>query len=194
MYCPRCGTPNTDTTKYCRQCGLPMMPVTGYVASGGTGTLTPPPQSQPVQGLAEGMTPKQRLVLTILFLVMSPAICGVLGAATGLRMIFGPLAGISAVLMQLAIVWAVFRYRAQVQYTKLMGQQMQWQAPIPPAYQTPPLPYPQQQPIPNPTSQPVSRVPMYQSPAASPPQTNPLGGSKGSVTEEETRQLPEQRH
>ena len=37
MYCPRCGSPNTDTIKFCRQCGLALQQVTGYVASGGTG-------------------------------------------------------------------------------------------------------------------------------------------------------------
>lgn len=42
MYCPRCGSQNTETTKYCRQCGLPLQQVSGYVATGGTGALAQP--------------------------------------------------------------------------------------------------------------------------------------------------------
>ena len=40
MYCPRCGSPNPDATKFCRQCGLALTQLTGYVASGGTAVLT----------------------------------------------------------------------------------------------------------------------------------------------------------
>ncbi len=187
MYCPRCGAPNTETTKFCRQCGLAMTPVTGYVASGGTGALTPPPTS-PAPVRAEGMTPKQKMILTIVLLAMSPAICGVLGGVTGMGFIFGPLAGLSAVLMPVGIIFTVFHYRARIREWERQQQQMQWQASMQPPYQphpAPSLPPPQSQPVP----QPVPR-PAYQPPASPAPPTNPLGGSPGSITEDETRRLP----
>ena len=192
MYCPRCGSPNTDTTKFCRQCGLPMSPVTGYVASGGTGALAPPPQSPPALTPTDGMTPKQRLVMTILLIVMSPAIFGVLGGITGMGAIFGRLAGLSAVLIPVGVVWAIFRYKSQKDQTYFV-QQMHQQTPMPPYYQTPSLPHPQQQPMQPSMSQPTSRTPAYRQPMPSPPPTNPLGSSPSSITEDETRRLPDDR-
>jgi len=181
MYCPRCGAPNTETTKFCRQCGLAMMPVTGYVA---TGALMPPPA--PVQ--TESMTPKQKMILTIVLLVMSPAICGVLGGVTGLGSLFGPLAAICAVLMPVGIVFTVFHFKRQIREWERQ-QQTQRQASMPP-YQQIPLPPPQPQPVPRPTPQPVFQPQPYQPPASPAPPTNPLGSSPGSVTEDETRRLP----
>ena len=196
MYCPRCGSPNTDTTKFCRQCGLAMTQLTGYVASGGTARLSQPQPSPPnlpnlVAGATDGMTPKQKLVMTILLIAFSPAIFGVLGGVTGLgKELFGPLAALSAVLTPIGIVWAVMRYKARKQRTEQAQAQMMQQPMYPPMpMQYPPvaqygLPQPTQQPIQQTAQQP--RQPVYQPP--SPPPTNPLKGP-GSVVEDETRRL-----
>jgi hypothetical protein len=176
MYCPRCGLPDADTTKFCRQCGLALTPIAGYVASGGTGQLpaTRSSSSLPLSSV-EWMTPKQNLVLTIMLLVLFPGIFGVLGTALGFESLGGSLAGISGILMPIGIVWSVFRYKAQMRL--LQQQQMQlrvWTAP----------------PVTPPAFQPQS----YQQPLAplSPP-TNPLATPvAGSVTEDETQRFPGQ--
>src|SRR5438132_13585254 len=93
MYCPRCATPITETTKYCKSCGLPLTQIYSYVASGGTVSLTPaPPPSEP-----EGLTPKQRMVLTILLFALAPAIIAVIGESLplDLRKVFESLAGLA---------------------------------------------------------------------------------------------------
>lgn len=168
MYCPRCGAPNTDTTKFCRQCGLPMAQLTGYVASGGALTPAPPPVAPtPLEQLTAGMTPRQKMVLAILCFVFLPPIFGTLG----LR----PLAGIAGMLMVPGILWAVFYFKMQER--RLRQQQLRQQS-LPSLVQTP-TPQP-----------PVLPEPTYQPPAA--PPTNPLRQQRGSVTEEETRQLPGQ--
>lgn len=173
MYCPRCGAPNTDTTKFCRQCGLPMAPLTGYVASGGAvPPVTPPVAPAPLDQLTEGMTPRQKMVLAILCFVFLPPILG------ALRM--GPLAGIAGMLMVPGIIWAVFHFKAQER--RLQQQQQMMQQPSPPLAQPPSQP---------PALQiPIYQPPVYQPPA--PPPTNPLRQERGSVIEEETRHLPGQ--
>jgi len=181
MFCPRCGSPNPDTTKFCRQCGLALQPLTGYVASGGTASLQPPPRSGDVISKAtDGLTPKQQMILLIMMFVMSPAIFGTLG--------LGRLSGISAVLIPIGVVFAVMRYKAQQRrlQEEMMAQQpmyppMPQQMPPITAYNLPPA---AQQPIPQTYQQPVYHQP-------SPPPTNPLGPS--SVTEDETRRLHDQR-
>lgn len=201
MYCPRCGSPNNDTTKFCRQCGLALQQVTGYVASGGTAPLPPRPTTSPspLAQVTDGLTPKQKMILTILLLAFSPAICGTLGAVTGLESVGGALAGISAILMPIGIVFAVMRYKAQKRLMEqaMMQQPMYPQMPMQPMqHQMPPpvapygLPQSTQPPIQQPVQQPPWQ-PVYQPPMApvapSPPPTNPLG--PGSVTEDETRRL-----
>ncbi|MBL8188032.1 MAG: zinc-ribbon domain-containing protein [Acidobacteria bacterium] len=177
MFCPRCGSPNPDTTKFCRQCGLGLQPVTGYVASGGTAPLQPPRSGDVISKAADGLTPKQQMILLIMMFAMSPAIFGTLG--------LGRLSGISAVLIPIGIVFAVMRYKAQQR--RLQEERMAQQTLYPPIQQQMPpitpynLPQATQQPIPQTYQQPV-----YQQP--SPPPTNPLGPS--SVTEDETRRLP----
>lgn len=193
MFCPRCGSPNPDTTKFCRQCGLGLQPVTGYVASGGTAQLPQPqPLAQPapsdlVSRATEGMTPKQQMILLIMLMVFSPAIFGTLG--------LGSLSGISAVLLPIGIVFVVMRFKAQKRRLQeaqmqemMMRQQMMYPqtSQMPPHQQMPPsvpygLPQPGQQPIPQ-TYQP----PVFHQPA--PPPTNPLK-PPASVTEDETRRL-----
>lgn len=168
MYCPRCESPAPENTKFCRGCGLPLAAVTNFVASGGAEPPPSAPSSKPVAGPLEGMTPKQRLVLTILFFVFAPAVMGVIGEAFGL----GDLAGIPAVLIPIGIVWAVFRYKNEKRRLE--------QASSPSPFIAAP---------PNLTGQ------AYQA-SLPPSQTNPLAAappSRGSVVEEETQHLPNQK-
>ncbi|MEK7831172.1 MAG: zinc ribbon domain-containing protein [Acidobacteriota bacterium] len=181
MFCPRCGLPNPDTTKFCRQCGLGLQQVTGYVASGGTAQF---PQQQPasadlISKATDGITPKQQMILMIMLMAMSPAIFGVLG--------LGSLSGISAVLMPIGIVFAVMRYKAQKRrLQEMMMQQMYPPMPqVMPQQQMPPvapysLPQAGQQPI-----QQSYQPPVYQ---PSPPPTNPLK-PPASVVEDETKRF-----
>ncbi len=173
MFCPRCGSPNPDTTKFCRQCGLGLQQVTGYVASGGTAPL---PQMQSGSGdiiskATEGMTPKQQMVLLIMLMVMSPAIFGVLG--------LGSLSGISAVLMPIGIVFTVMRYKAQKRRLQEMMIAQPMYPPMPPGAPYS-LPQPGQQPVPQ-----SYQPPVYQ---PSPPPTNPLK-PPASVVEDETKRF-----
>lgn len=165
MFCPRCGSSNSDTTKFCRQCGLPLTRVTDYVASGGTAPLTHSPSSQSrITKSIEWMTPKQQMIVTILLLVFSPAIFGVLDGLIGIG---GGLAGISAVLMPIGIVLAVFRYSYQKRH--LRKPQVQQNQP-----------------------QPLLQPEPYNPPIATPP-TNPIATPvQGSVTEDETQRFPGQ--
>lgn len=204
MFCPRCGSQNTDTTKFCRQCGLAMTQVTGYVASGGTGSLVPPPamhapappvqaSRNPISKLTEGMTPKQKKVLAILGFVFLP---GFFAVADIEFMV--PIAG---VFMILGIVWASIYFKNQER--RLQNQQFwQQQQELMQQMQTPgqpgSLPYPAQRPIQQSVQPTQYQQPVYQPPRApqapqapqvqSPPPTNPLRGP-GSVVEDETRRL-----
>lgn len=175
MFCPRCGSENTNAIKFCRQCGLGLQQVTGYVASGGTAPL-PQPQmvsSNPISKATDGLMPKQQMILMIMLLAMSPAIFGVLG--------LGSLSGISAVLMPIGIVFTVMRYKAQKRRLQEMMMPQPMYPPVPP-YQMPPqvMPYGLPQPV-----QQTYQPPVYQ---PSPPPTNPLKPS-ASVTEDETRRF-----
>ena len=205
MYCPRCGSPNSDTTKFCRQCGLGLQQVTGYVASGGTAPLPPQPVQPPVNPLAkatEGLTPKQKMILAILLMVLSPAIFGTFGAVTGFEDFGAGLAGISAILMPIGIVFTVMGYKAQQRRMEQAAMQQPFYPPPPMQpmqHQMPPpvapysLPQGTQQPIQQPVQQPVMQPQHYQPPVyhqPAPPPTNPLG--PGSVVEDETRRLPGQ--
>jgi predicted lipid-binding transport protein (Tim44 family) len=162
-----------------------MAPVTGYVATGGSRPLTPPTPPAPVQ--TEGLTPKQKMILTIVLLAMSPAICGVLAGVTGMGFLFGRLAALCAVLMPVGIVFTIFHFKRQIRAWERQ-QQTQWQTSMPSPYQ--PLPPAQSQPVSRPTTQPEFQPRAYQPPASPAPPTNPLGGSPGSITEDETRRLP----
>ncbi len=180
MFCPRCGSQNPDTTKFCRQCGLGLQPVTGYVASGGTAPLQPPRSGDLISKAADGLTPKQQMILLIMMFVMSPAIFGTLG--------LGRLSGISAVLIPIGIVFVVMRYKAQQRRLQeaMLAQQsmyppMQQQMPPVPQYH---LPQAAQQPIPQ-----SYQPPVYQ---PAPPPTNPIR-QPISIVEDETRRLPDQR-
>ena len=180
MFCPRCGSPNTDTTKYCRQCGLPMIEVTGYVVSGGTNKLAPmaPPPSNPIAKVTHNLTPKQKMALSIILVVMSPAILGILGT--------GELAGIAAIMIPILIPFIFFYFRNQARELEA-AQRMQ--LPYPPPQAVPPPP---PQAYISPIAPPPAALPqsVYQpEPYRPPTPTNPLKEQRGSVTEDETRKL-----
>ena len=179
MFCPRCGTQVTETTKFCRSCGLPLLPVNNFVSSGGTMPLTPgmaeePPSRNPLTNIFGDFTPKQRMIMTIIALVFSPAIFAVLGEALGSRFLGEAMPAIAGVLLVPGIIYAVMRYKNQ---ERKMAQRQA----MPPLAQ--PIITPQQ----------FSPNTTYQPPI--PPQyTNPLADSpvmRGSVTEEETQRLPQ---
>jgi len=109
------------------------------------------------------MTPKQQMVVTILLLAFLPAIFGVIDELIGIRT---GLTEISAVLIPIGIVLAVFRYSYQKR--RLERQQAQ-------KYQAQPMLHPESS---------------YQEPIGAPP-TNPIATPvRGSVTEDETQRFP----
>ncbi len=187
MFCPRCGSPNPDATKFCRQCGLGLQAVTGYVAGGGTAQLPQPQPTSPnpIANVTEGLTPKQKMILAILVMVMSPAIFGTLG--------MGSLSGVSAVLMPIGIVFVVMWFKAQQRKLQEATLRQQMYPPAQP-YQMPvQMPPPTAYGLPQagpPTVSETYQPPVYQH-TSSPPPTNPLG--RGSIVEDETRKLPDQR-
>jgi zinc-ribbon domain len=165
IYCPRCGSPNQETTKFCRQCGLALNPVAGYVESGGTAPL---PTGR-MTSLIEGFTPLQQLWLTIMFFVILPGLVAVIAGPIGL----GRLVPIPGVIMPFGILWAIFRYRNQKQRLEQKQRQMQMQM---------------QQQLPQERVQPALRPQPSQHPAISP--TNPIATPvRGSVTEDETERF-----
>jgi len=186
MYCPRCGTANTETIKFCRQCGLPLMQVSGYVATGGTSPLVTPPQIQqpsaPVQlpETSEMMGLRQKRALTILAMLILPVVLTIIGEEVFNA---GEIFSILFLLIPLGITWAVCHYKTQLR--KLQEKQLQQHfAGQQPYYQ--PLPT-QAAPIPQPMfqGQPVQ--------AHLPPPTNPLqvaNSVRSSVIEDETQKLP----
>lgn len=184
MYCPRCGSQNTETTKYCRQCGLPLQQVSGYVATGGTGALAQPPSYSappPFQftETAEMLALKQRRIMTILSVCIAPIIFAIIGAG---MFNLEEVVAIPFMLMPLGIAWAMFRYKTQLR--QLQERQMREY------YAQRQYQQPAQQP---PTPQPLFQSQPYQ-PQLNAPGTNPLAEiSQGSIVEDETRKLPEQR-
>jgi hypothetical protein len=186
MFCPRCGSQNTDATKYCRQCGLPLAQVIDYVAAGGTGAITQPPASQPppLPETSEMLALKQKRTLTILSVCIAPVVFAAI--VNGVFNV-GDMAGIPFLLVPLGIVWAVFHYRMQLRI--LQERQLQEYY----AHQQPHQPMPQQAPGPKlilqPPSDPQQSAQLAQVDA---PRTNPLAEpSPGSVVEDETRRFSE---
>ena len=111
MFCPRCGASILDGLKFCRNCGLPVTQVSTYVATGGTASLTTPPEVDPT----EYLTPLQRLILTIVVLVAAPAIVAILSAMIGLD---GAFVAIQSVFTPIGIVWAIFHYKSVMRRRK----------------------------------------------------------------------------
>ena len=180
MYCPRCGTANTEAIKFCRQCGLPLAQVSGYVATGGTGPLMVPPTMPapvaPVQlaETSEMLALKQKRILTILAMILLPIVATIIGEEA---FQVGEIMAVLFLLIPLGVTWAVFHYKTQLR--RLQEKQLQQHfAPQPPLYpQTvQPTPIPQ---------------PMFQG-QLPPAPTNPLNLANpvpGSVIEEDTRRF-----
>ena len=178
MFCPRCGTQNTEGTKFCRQCGLGLAPLTGYVAGGGTGALGVPVLPATAAPLlpetSEMLVLKQKRALTILAFIFLPIFLAIMGEVTiNNGEIFMP----TLLLMPLGITWAMFRYKTQLR--RLQEQQAaQYAARL-------------AAPVMAPTPQPMFQAPAM--PAQLPPPTNPFQGQTpvaGSVIEDDTRKLP----
>jgi hypothetical protein len=190
MYCPRCGSQNTDATKFCRQCGLPLAQVSDYVAAGGTGAIARPAAPPPLPETSEMLALKQQRTLTILGVCIAPIVFAIL-ADEVFRV--GDIAGLPFLLVPLGIVWARFRYKMQLrrlqerqlqEYYAQQHQSMPQQAPTPKL-----IIQPQTDP-----SQLAQLAQSAQSAQMDAPRTNPLPDpTPGSVVEDETRKFPEQR-
>jgi hypothetical protein len=197
MYCPRCGSQNTDATKFCRQCGLPLAQVCDYVAGGGTGALARPATPPPLPETSEMLALKQQRTLTILGVCIAPIVFAIL-ADEVFRV--GDIAGLPFLLVPLGIVWARFRYKMQLrrmqerqlqEYYAQQHQSMPQQA-MPQQGPTPKLII-QPQTDPSQLAQLAQLAQSAQSAQMDAPRTNPLPeASPGSVVEDETRKFPEQ--
>ncbi|HMB26879.1 MAG TPA: zinc ribbon domain-containing protein [Blastocatellia bacterium] len=189
MFCPRCGSQNTDATKYCRQCGLPLAQVSDYVAAGGTGAIHRPPAAPPLPETSEMLALRQQRILTILGVCIAPVVFAILANEV---FKFGDISGIPFLLVPIGIVWARFRYKMQLR--RLQERQFQEY------YAQHHQPMPQQAPTPKLIIQPqtdpsqVGQVgQVAQLAQVDAPKTNPLPDpSPGSVVEDETRKFPEQ--
>ena len=187
MYCPRCGAPNTETTKFCRQCGLALMEVTNYVATGGTASLMPP--APPSAELAGSFTPNQKMGLAITAIVTSPAWTAVLTQPFGLQ---GRIPAICAVLMPVAIPAAVIYFRNQAKRLAQMNPRPQTFVSTAPQMYAPQQPQaPQPQAWLQASVMPVSAVPSSETPRTT-PNTNPFAQQPVSIIEDETKRLPNQ--
>jgi zinc ribbon protein len=185
MYCPRCGSQNTEPTKFCRQCGLPLAQVMDYVAAGGTGALAPappPPPPPPLIETAEMQALKHKRTLTILSVCIAPIVLAIF--LDNFPWI-DDFAGIPFLLVPIGIVWARFRYKMELR--RLQDRQLQEFY----AHQQYQQPAPQQASGPKLIIQaPSGQQRLAQSDA---PRTNPLAEpSQASVIEDETRKFPEQ--
>ncbi|MFN0085030.1 MAG: zinc-ribbon domain-containing protein [Blastocatellia bacterium] len=187
MFCPRCGTQNSENTKFCRQCGLGLAPLSGYLERGGTGALASPPAQKPpplnpgqLPETSEMLALKQKKVLTILAMCILPIVATILGEE-----LFngGEFLSVGFILLPLGITWAIFRYKTQLR--RLQEEQLrQYQAAAQPVYSGPMA----WTPMPDPAFQ---RMPSHAH--LPPPPTNPLNladSGGGSVIEDETRKLP----
>ena len=185
MYCPRCGSQNTDATKFCRQCGLPLAQVSDYVAAGGTGAFAHPTSPPPLPETSEALALKHQRTLTILGICIAPIVFAIL-ADKVFRV--GDLAGLPFLLVPIGVVWAGLRYRIQLR--RLQERQLQEY------YAQHHQPTPQQAPTPKliiqPQTDPSQFAQLAQSAQVDAPRTNPLPEqSPGSVVEDETRKFPE---
>lgn len=171
MFCPRCGSQIGEGLKFCKSCGLPVAQISTYVATGGTAPLIQPLQAPAAPAPSGSLTPKQQLIFTILTFVF---IIPVVAVISEILAINADLAALPAIMLPLGIIWAVFRYKTQM---RRQQQQQQFSFPAQtsaPTYQS-------------------AVAPAHQAPLP-PPRTNPLADPmRGSVTEDETRRLPEDR-
>lgn len=190
MYCPRCGSQNTDATRFCRQCGLPLTHVMDYVATGGTGALSQPLAPPLMPETSEMLALKQKRILTILSVCIAPIVFAIIADEV---LNFDDIAGIPFLLVPIGIAWAAFRYKMQLR--RLQERQLQEFY----ARQQSHQPMPQQSPAPKLILQPQSDpsqlaqlAQLAQVAQVDAPRTNPLAEpSHGSVVEDETRKFPE---
>jgi hypothetical protein len=186
MFCPRCGSQNTDATKFCRQCGLPLAQVSDYVAAGGTGAIARPPAPPPLPETSEMLALRQQRILTILGVCIAPVVFAILANEV---FKFGDISGIPFLLVPIGIVWARFRYKMQLrrlQERQLQEYYAQHHQPMPQQASTPKL-------ILQPQTDPSQLAQSAQVAHVDAPRTNPLPDtSPGSVVEDETRKFPEQ--
>jgi zinc-ribbon domain len=183
MYCPRCGSQNTDATKYCRQCGLPLAQVMDYVATGGTGTFAQPPSPPPLLETSEFLALKQKRILTILSVCIAPVAFAIV-AGEVFKM--DDIVGVPFLLVPIGVVWATFRYKMQLR--RLQERQLQEYY----ARQNQSAPQQAQGPklilVPQTDTPQVAQLAQMDA-----PRTNPLAEPPpGSVVEDETWKLPEQ--
>ncbi len=180
MYCPRCGTANTETIKFCRQCGLPIAQVGSFVASGGTGALVSQSQIQqqsvPIQlaETSEMLALKQKRIMTIMAMILLPIVFAIVGEELFNA---GEVFAAMFLLIPLGVTWAVYHYKTQLR--RLQEKQIQQHfAP----YQQPAQSVGQTSSVPK---------PLFQG-QLSPPPTNPLNVANpipSSVVEDETRRF-----
>jgi hypothetical protein len=184
MYCPRCGSQNTEATKFCRQCGLPLAQVIDYVAAGGTGALAQAPSPPPplLIETAEMQALKHKRTLTIVSVCIAPIVLAIFLENVPW---IDDFAAIPFLLVPIGIIWARFRYKMELR--RLQERQLQEFY----AHQQYQQPMPQQVTGPKLIIQAPSAQPQLAQSDA--PRTNPLAEpSHGSVVEDETRKFPEQ--
>lgn len=81
MFCPKCGSQNSETAGFCASCGQPLKPAAN-TGSGTYGTQPPPPP--PLQNVGTGVKPKNWLVesiLVTLFCCLPLGIVGIVNAS-----------------------------------------------------------------------------------------------------------------
>ena len=188
MYCPRCGTANTETIKFCRQCGLPIAQVGSFVASAGTGALVSPPQMNTIQQqppvpiqlaeTSEMLALKQKRILTIMAMILFPPLLAIVGEEIANA---GEIFAATFLLIPLGVTWAIYHYKTQLR--RLQEKQIQQHfAPNQPVYQQPTQSVGQSASVPK---------PLFQG-QLSPPPTNPLNVANpipSSVVEDETQRF-----
>jgi hypothetical protein len=192
IYCPRCGTSNPQKVRFCRQCGLAMAPVTGYL-SGELPPLANNPDHQslkPHARILASLTPRQKMVLSIVLAVISPAFFAVLD--------LDEVSPLAAILMPFAIIFAVFYFRNQEKHLRsgLPARLVVQPSSLPAAQPSAPAYAP-----PSPLNEPLGTVSeastdpdldtdrRLQLPPESLAGKIPVSTAPGSVTEEETRRL-----
>jgi len=190
IFCPRCGTSNLQRVRFCRQCGLAMAPVTGYLTGEAPDALLRPElknnaqsELKPHARLLASFTPRQKMVLSIILTVISPALFGVLD--------LDELTPLAAILMPFVIIFVVFYFRNQTKPqppTKLAGTTS-----VPDSISVNPRTAPLYVP---PPPQPGAAIEAafdtdrrLELPAERLNVSSPANLTPGSVTEEETRKL-----
>ena len=77
MFCPKCGTQNSETAGFCTSCGAPLKPAANTGGSFGAPPPPPPPSSPNYGG--QGVKPKNWLVESILVTILCCLPFGIAG-------------------------------------------------------------------------------------------------------------------